>query len=166
MITSKQIIAISEAYRDSFISPYKKGKLAVIYENPTSSEFRDMLLDKEISYKDVRFFIDNSTKKVFVWSSEIALHNDVAKRLGIFSRFIQEFPDNMIAGSANVQGGKAIFLSCDALLNMYKAVKSKKGTPDEVKYLTSLANIDWSWSYRYVDCSRFIILIKEAVKGK
>ena len=33
MITSKQIIAISEAYRDSFISPYKKGKLAVIYEN-------------------------------------------------------------------------------------------------------------------------------------
>ena len=68
MITSKLILSISEKYFDS---KNVSGHNLEIYENPTPDEIvlASKITKKELGTGEIRFFADNTTKKVFAFDA-------------------------------------------------------------------------------------------------
>lgn len=140
MITSKQIINISEKWLKSLNRDYNNASFD-IYINPGSSDYSEIYKNSKRSR--VRFIADNNKKEVYVWDAFLAIHPDVAKKLGITPNLYYCSDPNIITGEANVSGGTA------KALTVY---------PTNPKIIKDVSKINWSW------LSPYIVGIKDAIK--
>jgi hypothetical protein len=159
MITSNQISGILEDYLKAVSSGWDS---APIYLNPTSTDFKELYKDSKSH--EIRFFIDNKSKKVYAWNGERALHGIVAREIGVFDRYNKIHPEELLSGYAEIRNGKGYMLGSDTLETTIGVVKGKLREPDDVTFLTKILNTDWSWAYRYVDCSDYLRRTKSEVK--
>ena len=108
MITSRQIIYISEQWVKTDISHFVSGEFD-LYINPTSSDFLDIIKtakkDFNRTFLGVRFVANNNLKKVYVADSSLALHKDIERAAGIPTGVCD---GNQLEGLAKVFGGKAV----------------------------------------------------------
>jgi hypothetical protein len=138
MITSKQIIQLSEKYYNSFnIS----GKDVVLDLNPTLDDY------KKLKFNDLRFIADSKTKNVVVWNGLLAIHLDVAKKYGV--SFNSLYSGQYLCGLAYFPGKSLPMIHCDA--NASSIIYGDKNKLKErVSYLTNLFSHDWSWVDKFI----------------
>jgi hypothetical protein len=84
MITSKQIIKLSEEYLKTVKYKYNNRTVPVkIYENPTSQDFVDLNNDARSGeakkLEMIRFIVDDDTKNIYMWDGYYATHYDIAR---------------------------------------------------------------------------------------
>lgn len=164
MITSRQILKISEQWIPAH------GVRTDVFENPDSSDIRDLYKSIKESDKFVRFYADAKTQKVYVWNGHEAIHAEVMKGLG-FSGSYQQALDTpyLLIGYGKIQGGRiALYNQDDSIrkvsgaidiLNSYfqwdlspKAVKSRFGPyiTEEKTWLLQFFKYNWSFVDRYI----------------
>ena len=164
MITSKQIINLS----DEFVSDVKgyPGTYTGVFVNPTSTDFKELF--KNVKSSSVRFIADNNNKKVYVWDSDLAVHNRMADELDIYNRYYKQtdMSDIFLSGVGNLSGGKIVIRDSDIIGSYLKVLMS--GNSLEKKhiklYLIALTEINWSWLFRYIDYSKFLAMVKTHIK--
>lgn len=161
MITSQQILRLSEEWLMSIPSPFKKDSSVDIYVNPSSSDILE--LKKSTSYY-VRFIADSKSKRLYVWNGESLLHSQVAKHLSL-DRRINSIPDQTLIGTADIRSGKLYARYSDYLYGMLKDLNSYKSdaTPGsyiqkQLDYFSTLKD-EFSWVTRYMDISEILNLI-------
>ena len=99
MITSKQILR--EIWSSS---PIISGHQVDVFENPSSSDIKELFMSIKGTEKQVRFFADFNKQKVFVWDAFIALHKEVLKT----TRCYTETKPTIMMGFGIVGGGKIV----------------------------------------------------------
>jgi hypothetical protein len=143
MITSNQIISIHEKWFKSLHRDYNNA-LFDIYVNPSSSDYSEIYkANKRSGNPRIRFLADNNTKMVYVWDAFLAIHPDVAKKLGITSNLYGCSDPNIITGEATVSGGKSNILTV---------------CPTNPKIIKDVSKINWSWLDSY------LVGIRSAIK--
>ena len=157
MITAKQILEDIACYATSPPTLFKNKGKAPVYSNPTSTDFKDMY--KVSQYKKARFIIDNNSKKVYVWDADLALHEYVAKQLGILTLMDTVKFQGVIIGFGNMQSGKVIMSGSDCLVVMLRLFDK-----NDKLFLRNLVNINWKWAYKYVDCNEYIHKIEACLR--
>ena len=145
MITSKQILEEIIGY---------VGK-AVIYENPTSSDFLELY--KASRSKIARFIIDNNRKKAYVWDAELTLHGLVTGQFGIPVR--KPTFQGLLYGYGPMRSGKVFMSNADDLDDMLRLF-----TIEDKVYLRNLVKINWRWAYKYIDCTDYIHKIEACLR--
>lgn len=105
MITSKYILRLIEDY---YALHKVRGKPVTIYENPTSSDLRELY---KSSVKEVRFLANAETRKLYIWDSYLAIHDDVRKILGLPSSQETTKTESpyLVEGYAQIVSGKLKF---------------------------------------------------------
>lgn len=169
MITSKQIISLSEEWLMSISSPFKPNTSVDIYVNPTSS---DLLELKKLTINYVRFIADSNTKKVYVWDGDSLLHAQAAKRLNLSRQidFYQSIPDNTLIGTATIRNGKLYAKYSDYFyqiiqdLNRYKSeVTSGSYLEKKLNYFLTIKD-KFNWVSSYIDISEITNMISRNLK--
>lgn len=168
MITSKQITGISEKYL-TLANSY--GHPVEIFENPTSSDYKE-LLGKINPYHQVRFTADMDSKKVYVWDALGLMHGEAAHHIGIYSKYGQSnkagtSEDPLFMGLATISGNKAVVVGgSDWMELIISVVASDTGhkMKKERAYLARLTGGAWSWVNTYLDCTKFFNKIKDVLK--
>ena len=135
MITSKQIISISEDYLDSVNSG---GRNIQIFVNPTPDDY------KELNAKKVRFIADAKNKKIYVWNAYFAIHNAIAYKIGLEPRMEVD----LFSGESDYYSNKLYMKESSRVRNY---VKNRNDSSKEQKYLTNFFSQNWSWLDKYVD---------------
>jgi hypothetical protein len=158
MITSKQIIKISEKYVDYISSSWATTP---IFINPTSSDFKE-LYQNDTSHR-VRFIIDNLSKTVYTWSAYHVLHGTVAQKYNLMNRYKNSDP-NLIMGVGDLKGGKVYMTGSDSLESNIFSIKQNLFKDKTKQFLIELININWSWVNKYVDLSYIINQIKNVIE--
>lgn len=167
MITSKQIIKISEDWLKSVVSDYSSLPTD-IYCNPGSSDIKELY--QKSSKHEVRFLVDGKTKNVYVWNAETALHQTVAKKLGLLDRLgydksWTESNTDVLIGNGLVSNG-SITMSSSNLLDPIIAIASKGQeykNYENVKYMKRLISNNWSWLSKYIKYSAYFDRIKHSL---
>ena len=159
MITSKQIIKLSEEYVAYMGTSWS---ITPIYKNPTVAEVSELY--KNSKSKDVRFILDNNTKTVYMWDANTIFHTHVADNLHLNIGLPFSF-SGLLPGTGPLKAGKSIMESSDLLVGVIDDA-SKHKTPDNYNYklLQLIIKINWSWANRYVDCIKFIEYLKKILK--
>jgi hypothetical protein len=157
VITSNQILEEIACYVNTPKQFSTIGGKAIVYENPSSTDFKDLY--KASQYKKARFIIENNSKKVYVWDADLALHDHVAKQLGMLSLMDSSRFQGVIIGFGSMQSGKVIMTGSDSLDDMLRIFDK-----NDKLFLRNLVNINWSWAYRYVDCTKFIQKIQASLR--
>ena len=141
MITSKQIIQISEQWIKTDISDFTDREFD-IFINPTSSDFLDMIKtakEGQRSFNGIRFVADNKSKKVYAADASITTHYDIEKAMGLPEGVCN---GTQVEGLATISGGQA------------KIEDFYNGGPTTLKKFRS---IDWTWVDKYIKgCSAYI----------
>lgn len=135
MITSKQIINISEQYLDT---KKVRGFDVLVYKNPTYDDY------KQLKAHTLRFTADTKKKNVFVWKSELAIHSDIFPVLVQNSEVTWDSLDYCLEGFAEVSGGTAKMTGWDFVARPEKLDK------EQIKYLDNIFQFNWSWLDRYL----------------
>ncbi len=104
MITSKQVIKTLETYSSS---KNLIGNLITVYENPTISDFQDMISQAKkrsqgSNIKTIRFIADAKNQKFYVADAYISTHTDMCNVLGLSSSYLKE--SNVVFGEAGLNG--------------------------------------------------------------
>lgn len=160
MITSKQIIKLTEKWLQSVPSPFKDSNVD-IYSNPSISDLIE--LKRQTTYY-VRFIADRKNKTLYVWNGDSILHSQVAVHLGLSSR-INGIPDGILLGTASIEGGKLVARYSDELYSMIKDLLAVKLEVHKSSYLKKrydyLKNLDkdFKWVSRYLDLSEITNMI-------
>lgn len=169
MITSNQILQISEDYIDSVVSDYSSLPTD-IYCNPGSTDMKELY--QKSSRHEVRFIADGKTSKVYVWNADTALHQTVAKKLGLLSKLGYDKPwtdssVDILIGSGLVSGG-SITMSSSNLLDPIIAIAAKGQeykNYENVKYMKRLISKNWSWLRKYINYSAYFDRIKHSLEN-
>lgn len=148
MITSTQILRLSEEYFNSFNI---NGYLLKVFVNPNSDDLR------ELKSKRIRFIADNKIKKVYVWNGYNAIHNSVVPKLG----YPEQVGFNLFCGEA-VVGSSISYLSdadfIDYIVIKFEKLNLNQKEIDIVKF--NLAQ-NWTWLDKYIDgCSDYMNKMK------
>ena len=154
MITSKYIIGLIETY---LTSKHSFTGDADVFVNPSSSDYSEIHQNSE--YNVIRFFLDNSDKKVYVWDAATGIHKEIADELKFLPRFRNNDP-NLLAGEAGISSGRAVMEGSDMLTGGLTMIKSNIRPQIFKRNVMDVLNIDWSWADRYVVCSKFLSKFK------
>jgi len=152
MITSKQILSLTEDYFDT---KNVNGYPLLIYVNPTLKEVIDAstFSKKMLHYNEIRFVADNKKQKVYVWDSGLCYHSKVRASLGYTEDF-QKTP-HLLNGVAGVKGSSVIMSRMDNFTSLYNTAASS-GSKTERKiaynYMEKMLSETWSWLNRYIQC--------------
>jgi hypothetical protein len=143
MITSKQVIDLTEEYNNTF---NVKGKTVILFVNPTGSEL------KSLKCEEFRFTADSSNKKVYVWNGELALHDDINRKLNLGSR------KDLLVGEALLRGSNLVMYQSDEIeVSISPSLNIFKDNVKRQQMMTLLFSINWSWLERYIlDSSKYI----------
>lgn len=153
MITSKQIIGIFEEWFKDIPSPFGRSKTPVsIFVNPTSSDIGKLNKSFKESgnrLNEVRFIADAKSQKVYVFDSNLAIHDQVLPSLGL------KYKDsNIILGDGKLFNGKIMFLDENLVGHSVESVlkygKRPQVVKEEVVYLKQLFKYNWLWLDRYL----------------
>ena len=161
MITSNQILKISEELLTSVPSNFKKDEPIDIYTNPSSSDITKL---RKLTTNYVRFIADANNKTLYVWNGESALHSQVAKHLNLLRR-IESLPDNTLVGTADINGNRLVSRTSDSIYQMLSNLKVYKteipGNSYAVKQLEYLKTVSnkFNWVSRYLDISEIVNMI-------
>ena len=164
VITSKEIIRLSEIWIPS------KGIKTDVFENPDSSDIKELYKNIKDDDKFIRFYADAKTQKVYAWSGHDAIHVDILKLNGFYGSY-QVALDNpsLLIGYGKIRGGRIVLYDQESsirkisgsidILNSYfqwnlspKAVKSRFGPhiAEEKTWLTQFFNYNWTFVDRYI----------------
>jgi hypothetical protein len=104
MITSNQIIKMLETYSSS---KSLNGNFMTVYENPTISDFQDMIVQAKkrsqgSNFRTIRFIADAKISKFYVADAYISTHTDMCTVLGLSSSYLKE--PNVVFGEAGLSG--------------------------------------------------------------
>lgn len=161
MITSKQIIQLSEDY-DKLISI--RGQKIPLYSNPTSSDLLELNKSIKNSDKFIRFIADAKARKVYIWDGTLAIHSDVVTSLGLGNiAYVREQP-NFLLGYCSIVSGKLILMNqhdsveklssiIDALFGYYAwnfskpEVEIKFGKDIRKSKVWTIAFFMYNWSF-------------------
>ena len=164
MITSSQINQLSEEYLKT-VKSYSNS--FPVFENPSAKEIAEACKQSKVMWGEsgIRFFADNSSKKVYIWDSYYGVHIAIARQIGLGDRCINHDP-TLFFGSAKVIGGKAVIEDSDELraeqgntAGRYQDIRDK----GELFFKKFFA-INWSWVDKYVSCSAYLNKIKDLIK--
>jgi hypothetical protein len=143
MITSKQIVTISEKYLTGKKTSYGYAK---VYTNPSSSEIIEIIKPQSVNGRtwpvgkgEIRFIADAKTQNVWAWDSGKALHNDIYKLLG-FSY-----------GPSKLDGIAFCSIGSKPVMNGFdKLVFNAYGNSAKI-FFTEMFNYNWNWLSQYID---------------
>jgi hypothetical protein len=180
MITSKQIITLSEEWETSFTYG---NHLIDIFVNPTSSDIKELFskLDVKINpKKEIRFIANAKTKKVYIWDASLVHHAEVSHKLGFshpgeYDGLITSEPPYIFDGFGYLSSGKIVGQNENGSISDIKiALNAKlisKGKKSKQNYwfieewisrFNAIFYWDWSFIDRYVPgFSRNILTLKE-----
>lgn len=106
-----------------------------VLENPS---FRDM---KSVSI-ELRFIAVDKTKTLYLWNSEIAIHNEIYERLRLGNALFSDIKNaSVFVGVAKNKGSKYVVTSSDAI----RVIKSF-----DQSYIDK-----WNWINEYIDINSF-----------
>jgi hypothetical protein len=152
MITSKQIVKLSEDYFDT---KNVNGHPLLIYINPSLKEVIESstFSKKMLHYNEIRFVADNKKQQVFVWDSGLCYHAKVRASLGYSEDFQKTYL--LLNGVASVKGSSVIMSRMDNFTSLYNAAASS-GSKTERKaaygYMERLLSEPWTWLNKYIQC--------------
>ena len=155
MITSKQIIKISEEY----FKPLKTGKdlLASVFVNPGSSDITKIVMEakqQKLPVTNARIIADaRPPQKVYVWNAYSACHCDVRTLIGISSYSSDKYPYLLCGLCDIVSGNKLKLVHWDDLV----MIRDKD-------FFKKFFRYDWTWLERYMQASQFIKSIETDAK--
>lgn len=164
MITSKQIITLSEEYVKT-VKSYSNS--FPVFENPSAKEIAEACKQSKAQWgtSNIRFFADNNSKKVYIWDAYYSIHIGVARSLDFSDRCINHDP-TLFFGSAKVDSGRAIIEDSDEiraeqvnLAGSHQDIRDKGGL-----FFKRFFAINWSWVDRYISCSAYLNKIKDLIK--
>lgn len=166
LITSNQIIKLSEEWLMSIPSPFKSEFPIDIYVNPSSSDLIE--LKKSTTYY-VRFIADSRNKKLYVWNGETLLHAQVARHLNL-NRRIESIPDQTLIGTADIRSGRLYARYSDYLYSMLKDLNRYKSDATPGSYIQKQLNYfltlkdEFNWMIHYMDISEILNLVSRNLK--
>ena len=150
MITSKQIIEISEEYNTR---KNISGRDVVIYKNPTVSDLKEIQkLSVLQDMPEVRFVINRNDKGVYIWDSYLANHDQVYGVLHL-DWFHRDTDLNVLFGHAYIKGNRLVPSSSDLRGMFYYVISwiySKNNVEQNSKRLETFFGYDWSFADRYI----------------
>ena len=150
MITSKQIIEISEEYNTR---KNISGKDVVVYKNPTVDDLKEIQkLSVLQDMPEVRFVINRNDKGVYIWDSYLANHDQVYGVLHL-DWFHRDTDLNILFGHAYIKGNRLVPSSSDLRGMFYYVISwiySKKDFEQNSKRLETFFGYDWSFADRYI----------------
>lgn len=163
MITSRQILSLSEDYFDS---KNVNGQLVTIFENPSASEFRELERDSRKSGGGnvLRCIADAKTQKVYVWDAYNARHVDIRTSVLHLPASYDQSP-NTIDAYVEVSGGKAKMFAWEDLQFYLVKYKTQKSAKLDRHFATVFSN-RWTWLDRYIDSTRFIMNLQLEFEDK
>jgi hypothetical protein len=155
MITSKQIVSVSEEY---LLNKNVNGHELVVYLNPTKSEFQT-LYKQGMSFgdPDVRFVADAKTQRMYACTAYLARHADIRKLVGL-SPYSQQTP-YAIDGYLHVSGNSVKMYSWEDFQLYLNDMKFKKAK-DLNKHFATVLSYRWTWLDKYADCSKYIFQLQ------
>jgi len=149
VITSKQIISLTERYENTFNI---NGRELVIFVNPTKDDL------KVSKAKKLRFIADCDKKEVYVWNSYFAIHNSVLGRLGYHTHFEK----NLFCGGCDIANNTTYITDSDYLEDVVKNLDKISYDSIALESLKYKFSKNWEWLDKYVvGSSYYITKIKE-----
>jgi hypothetical protein len=150
MITSKQIIKLSEEY---WGAKNVSGTYTIIYDNPTASDLKDLNLTMNTgnSRRVVRFIADRQYKKVYIWDAWNAHHTQMRPVLGFNSDSLSEYP--LMDGYAILSSSNKLNIDDWGDFDTDWMVVNRanpKWSREIVPFLKSFFAANWSWLDRYI----------------
>jgi hypothetical protein len=159
MITSNQILSLSEIYADSINI---NGTSVNIYVNPTYDDVKEIFNNrgKDNSWTgDVRTIIDAKAQKVYVWNAYLSIHVPVIQFLGYDRGAAQgKFP-YLITGYANITSNRLV-LSSSHQKTMFSFITrpedvrtlppTYKERVDAEKFLKEFFSYNWLFADKYL----------------
>jgi hypothetical protein len=124
---AQQVLKMTEKFSFAFKNPQWDAYVEV-FENPISKDFQQFNKQGEL-----RFIANNRTKKMYVFGSDVAIHDQVMSKM--------KFPyiPDILLGEASFRGGKWMMIDSDY-------TKFKGGA----NYARSQQKMDWSWAEKYI----------------
>ena len=134
---------VTEEYDNTF---NVKGKPVIVFVNPTGSEL------KSLKCEEFRFTADPVSKKVYVWNGELALHEDINRKLNLGSR------KDLLVGEALLRGSSLVMYTSDEIdVSVTPSFYIFKDNIKSQQTMTTLFSINWSWLEKYIlDSSKYI----------
>jgi hypothetical protein len=168
MITSNQIITLSEEWVKSVITP--GDEKCDVYENPGSTDIKELY---QLGNNLIRYVADAKSQRVYVWSAMLALHDTVRVSLGLGHSGPNAYKDTpyVIEGFGQISGSKIVTVfrkhegtlyhreeALQALLDWERFIPLD---PDNVKEklrlreytlstLSAILNYNWSFVDKYI----------------
>jgi hypothetical protein len=157
-------IHISLIVEEYFSSKKVPGGYLEIFENPTQSEVKEITKkhQEKRGIGEVRFTADAKLKKVYVWDSWVATHQEARNVIGI--KDPPEDTPYLLNGTAYVEdNNKPKMMTWDDFNFNINAVPFKNTKPGNVAYefLNSVFSYKWDWLEKYVRCSNLLSRSKE-----
>jgi len=120
----------------------RKGQSFEVFVNPSVKEM------KQVDEMDgVRFTADNKDKKVYVWDSFVAIHNDVWDlETGKGRNFNRESCETVLHGECELKGGKYVMNFSDEI--HYQMDNKTFYIRDIIK--------DFKWVNRYINIEDYL----------
>jgi hypothetical protein len=151
MITSKYIIELTEKY-NMLYNPGSGQTTTVIFENPTSSDFQDMVKTSKDGGRtlfELRFIADNKDSKVYVADSWYVLHDQMKFALGFPPDSSFEKTPWLFDGVATYSGGKARMTTWDKF-DVF-ITDRKHSSPELNEWIEeTLYAYKWGWVDKYI----------------
>lgn len=158
MITSKQIINISENYLDSINI---NGNYVKIYVNPTYDDVKEISssLKGQKYFGDLRTIIDAKAQKVFVWDAYLSIHIPVVQFLGYEKGAAQGTFPYILPGYASIINNKIVLSSSDQKTMFSFIIRPEdirnlsptcKERIDKEKFLKEFFSYNWSFADKYL----------------
>lgn len=166
MITSKQIIQMSEAW---FASSNTNNRQFDVYINPSSSDYLELNKNK---IKSVRFIVDSSSRKVYISDADNSLHREMLNKIGgsIASDLVNMNYNNFqigkfhLTGVAEIQGNKSVMNRSDVIEYFWRMIDWNKPdspkTQQGYKNIGQILSMDWLWVNKYVHIEKYMNVVK------
>ena len=161
MITSKQIIKLSEDY---FMTKNINGHELLIVKNPTIKEMLEasVFTKKVIGYNEIRFVADSKKQVVYVWDSALSTHGPVRKSYLSYPEDYRSTP-YLVNGVAKVISSSAIMDRMDNYIDTYYSAtgdRLKSERKRSYDYLRNMLEQQWSWLNKYIKIDSVLSSIK------
>jgi hypothetical protein len=168
MITSKQIIKISEEWYKTLKNP-RRGEDVPVYENPSSSDITKLISASKNRNIEVRFLADANKKTVYAWNANLAIHNDIRLQMGYPKTSshtdLKDVP-YLFEGHSSISGGRLVGTDEGSLetldtisqnLSFYNSLTQAdyiRGNTGQLQtyidVLKGFSRCDWSFINKYV----------------
>jgi hypothetical protein len=126
------------------------GKQFLLWTNPDQSNLRQ-------TPELVRFTVDGTSRKVYVWDYTCAMHTDMSLHLGLNDPYSS--PNFLKGASRRGPDGKYRMVESHFL----QAFKRSHLTTEERNVLTNLLEQDWSWVDRYMEVNGWLESYRRAM---